>query len=86
MNYRTLGRTGIKASQIGFGCGNVGGLLVRGEPEDRTRAVARAIDLGINYFDTAPSYGGGLSERNLGRVLKDLKAEVYLGTKVGLAA
>lgn len=86
MNLRALGRTGLKVSQIGFGCGNVGGLLIRGEPEDRTRVVARAIDLGINYFDTAPSYGDGLSERNLGRVLKELGAEVYLGTKVGLAA
>ena len=86
MDYRVLGRTGLKVSQLGFGCGNVGGLIIRGEPEERLRAVATAISLGINYFDTAPSYGDGVSETNLGRALKELKAEVIIGTKVGLAA
>ena len=84
MNYRQLGGTGLRVSEIGFGCGNVGGLIVRGEPRERLRTVARAIELGINYFDTAPAYGGGESERNLGRVLKELKADVYVTTKVGL--
>ena len=86
MDYRVLGRTGLSVSQLGFGCGNVGGLIIRGEPEERLRAVATAISLGINYFDTAPSYGDGVSETNLGRALKELKAEVFVGTKVGLAA
>jgi L-galactose dehydrogenase/L-glyceraldehyde 3-phosphate reductase len=48
--------------------------------------VATAISLGINYFDTAPSYGDGVSETNLGRALKELKADVFVGTKVSLAA
>ena len=82
MNYRTLGRTGLDLSQVGFGCGNVGGLMIRGEPGERVRAVARAIEMSINYFDSAPSYGNGQSERNLGQVLKELGAEVYVGTKV----
>ena len=82
MNYRPLGWTGLRVSELGFGCGNVGGLIIRGEPEERVRAVARAMELSINYFDTAPSYGNGQSETNLGRVLKELKAEVYVGTKV----
>jgi len=60
----------------------VGGLMVRGRPGDQERAVARAIELGINYFDTAPSYGDGESESNLGRVLAALKHEVVVGTKV----
>jgi aryl-alcohol dehydrogenase-like predicted oxidoreductase len=68
MDYRTLGRTGLRVSALGFGCGNVGGLMVRGQPAERERAVARAMELGINYFDTAPSYGDGLSERHLGPV------------------
>jgi aryl-alcohol dehydrogenase-like predicted oxidoreductase len=84
MNYRDLGRTGIKVSEIGFGCGNVGGLMIRGDPKDRVRAVARAMELGINYFDTAPSYGDGQSERNLGLVLKKLRPQVHVGTKVRL--
>ena len=81
MQYRPLGSTGINVSEIGFGCGNVGGLMIRGGHGDQVRAVARAMELGINYFDTAPSYGDGQSEINLGQVLKELSADVYVGTK-----
>ena len=81
MDYRSLGSTGLNVSEIGFGCGNVGGLMIRGEHGDQVEAVARAMELGINYFDTAPSYGDGQSETNLGRVLKELSADVYVGTK-----
>jgi aryl-alcohol dehydrogenase-like predicted oxidoreductase len=84
MNYRKFGNTGIEVSEIGFGCGDVGGLMVRGEHAYQVRAVARAMELGINYFDTASRYGGGQSETNLGRVLKELSAEVYVGTKYSL--
>ena len=89
MDYRKFGDTGIEVSEIGFGCGDVGGLMVRGEPADQVRAVARAIELGINYFDTASRYGGGRSETNLGRVLHELSADVvsstiYVGTKYSL--
>ena len=62
MERRALGRTGIEVSALGFGCGDVGGLIVRGEPAERVRAVARAVELGVNYFDTATSYGSGISE------------------------
>ena len=81
MDYRPLGNTGLNVSEIGFGCGNVGGLMIRGEHSDQVKAVARAMELGINYFDTASSYGDGQSETNLGRVLKELAADVYVGTK-----
>ena len=81
MNYRPLGSTGLNVSEIGFGCGNVGGLMIRGEHSDQVKAVARAMELGINYFDTASSYGDGQSETNLGRVLRELSADVYVGTK-----
>ncbi|MDA0262839.1 MAG: aldo/keto reductase [Chloroflexi bacterium] len=84
MNYRKFGDTGIDISEIGFGCGDVGGLMVRGEPADQVRAAARAMELGINYFDTASRYGGGRSETNLGRVLKELSADVFVGTKYSL--
>ncbi len=82
MLTRTLGRTGLTVSVLGFGCGAVGGLMVRGEAADQERAVARAVELGITYFDTAPAYGDGQSERNLGRVLAKLKPNVLVGTKV----
>src|SRR5215469_857908 len=82
MEKRTLGRTGLTVSLLGFGCGAVGGLMVRGSPADQERAVARALELGINYFDTAAMYGNGQSERNLGRVVKSLKRDLLVGTKV----
>jgi aryl-alcohol dehydrogenase-like predicted oxidoreductase len=84
MDYRKFGNTGIDVSEIGFGCGDVGGLMVRGEQADQVRAVERAMELGINYFDTASRYGGGRSEINLGRVLKELSADVHVGTKYSL--
>jgi aryl-alcohol dehydrogenase-like predicted oxidoreductase len=73
----------MQLSVLGFGCGAVGGLMVRGEPTDQERTVARAIAAGVNYFDTAVLYGNGESENNLGRVLQKLKpAGVIVGTKV----
>ena len=86
MEYRPMGQTGMNVSEIGFGCGNVGGLLIRGSHDDQVKAVARAIELGINYFDTASSYGDGQSETNLGKVLRELNAPVYVGTKYRLFA
>src|SRR4051794_4914543 len=83
MQMRVFGRTGMQLSILGFGCGAVGGLMVRGEAADQERAVARAIAAGGNYFDTAVLYGDGQSETNLGRVLRQLKpAGVVVGTKV----
>jgi len=84
MDHRTLGRTGLRVSALGFGCGDVGGLIVRGTPAERERAVARAIEAGINYFDTASSYGSGESERNLGQTLKAVGVRPYVGTKFRL--
>jgi len=86
MKYRTLGKTGFQVSEIGFGCGNVGGLMVRGSLEERVDAVSHALKLGINYFDTAPQYGNGRSETNLGEVLRELRPDVRVATKVGIAA
>jgi aryl-alcohol dehydrogenase-like predicted oxidoreductase len=82
MEMRTFGRTGLQISILGFGCGAVGGLMVRGAPADQERAVARAIEAGVNYFDTAAMYGNGESEKNLGRVLAKLKPNIIVGTKV----
>src|ERR1700729_4243376 len=85
MQMRAFGRTGMQLSVLGFGCGAVGGLMVRGDPLDQERTVARALAAGVNYFDTAVQYGDGESEKNLGRVLQKLKpANVIVGTKVRL--
>jgi aryl-alcohol dehydrogenase-like predicted oxidoreductase len=85
MDMRPFGRTGLRLSVLGFGCGAVGGLMVRGAAADQERAIARAIDAGVNYFDTAWQYGEGESEKNLGRILQALKpASAIVGTKVRL--
>jgi aryl-alcohol dehydrogenase-like predicted oxidoreductase len=86
MKFNLMGLTGLRVSQLGFGCGSIGGLLVRGEYPVMRQVVGRAIELGINYFDTAPQYGNGQSEANLGAVLRELGGSVVIGTKVRLAA
>jgi len=85
METRVFGRTGMRLSLLGFGCGAVGGLMVRGDAADQERTVARALGAGVNYFDTAVQYGNGESEKNLGRVLQKLKpSDIAVGTKVRL--
>jgi aryl-alcohol dehydrogenase-like predicted oxidoreductase len=85
MEMREFGRTGMQLSVLGFGCGAVGGLMVRGDPRDQERTITRAIAAGVNYFDTAVQYGNGESEKNLGRILQRLKpANAIVGTKVRL--
>jgi aryl-alcohol dehydrogenase-like predicted oxidoreductase len=84
MQYRTVGKTGIKVSEIGFGCGNNAVLMVKAPYEDQRKAVRHALDLGINFFDTAFAYGLGKSEENLGRILNDLGANPVVSTKIRL--
>src|SRR5262245_21542384 len=86
MERRRLGKTGLEVSVLSFGCGAVGGLMTRGDPADQERAVARALELGVNYFDSAALYGNGKSEENLGRVLAKLKSKVVVATKVRVMA
>jgi aryl-alcohol dehydrogenase-like predicted oxidoreductase len=75
----------LRVSEIGFGCGTGAGLMVRDEPEAQRAAVARALERGITYFDTAPIYGKTLSEQYLGRTLRALDArDVVIGTKIAL--
>ena len=66
MEMRVFGRSGLELSTLGFGCGAVGGLMVRGAPADQERTIGKALAAGVNYFDTAVQYGNGASERNLG--------------------
>jgi L-glyceraldehyde 3-phosphate reductase len=82
VEYRQVGNTELRVSEIGLGCGGNAGLMVRGSPEEQRQVVARAVELGINYFDNAPDYGNGLAEENLGRVLKELKVRPFITSKV----
>lgn len=92
MNYRTLGKTGLKVSEIGFGAWAIGGPAMAGDipigwgdvkVEESIRAISKARELGINFFDTADFYGLGHSEVLLGKVLKPFWNEIILATKVG---
>ncbi len=83
MKYRTLGKTGFSISEIGYGAWGIGGALWRGGNDDESlRALHRAIDLGINFIDTALAYGDGHSEKLVGRVAREAKNRVYVATKV----
>jgi len=84
VSRRVLGRTGLSVSAIGFGCGPTAALLASGERDAQRAAVQRALELGIDYFDTAPLYGSGESERNLGALLRELRATPRVATKVAL--
>jgi L-galactose dehydrogenase/L-glyceraldehyde 3-phosphate reductase len=86
MQRRVLGRTGLAVPEIGFGCGPTAGLMVRGAAPEREAAVARALALGIDYFDTAPVYGDTASEAHLGETLRALGAKPICATKVALEA
>ena len=81
MQYRQFGKSGIKCSAIGFGCGRVGGLLINGSFEDRSAAIRKALDGGINWFDTAEAYG---SEGALGELLAEVPENPNVSTKVTL--
>lgn len=82
MQYREVGNTGVRVSEIGFGGGGNAGLMIRATPEEQRNAISRALELGINYFDQAPDYGDGLSETNLGNALKELGVRPYITTKI----
>lgn len=83
MIYRTLGKTGLVVSIIGFGASPLGDEFGVADPEEGKRAVDRAIDLGINYFDVSPYYGRTLAETRLGEALAGKRDKVFLATKAG---
>jgi aryl-alcohol dehydrogenase-like predicted oxidoreductase len=82
MKYRKLGRTNLKVSEIGFGAWAIGGGWGPQDEKESVRALHRAIDLGVNFIDTAAGYGNGRSERIIAAVLKEHKArDIYVATK-----
>jgi aryl-alcohol dehydrogenase-like predicted oxidoreductase len=83
MRYRRLGRTGIEVSEIGYGAWGIGGAQWGGADDDESvQALHRAIDLGLNFIDTALAYGEGRSERLVGRVVRERSETVHVATKV----
>ena len=81
MKYRTLGRSSLEVSEIGFGGWALGGGWGTQEDADSAAALHRAIDLGLNFIDTAEGYGSGRSERVIGQVVKERSERIYVATK-----
>jgi aryl-alcohol dehydrogenase-like predicted oxidoreductase len=83
MHYRALGRTGLEVSEIGYGGWGIGGTGWRGADDDESlRALDRAIDLGLNFIDTALGYGDGHSERLIRRVVRARPDAIHVATKI----
>ena len=84
MKHRTFGRTGIKVSEVVFGAGSVGGIVIYKDDATKREAIRRAFAGGINWVDTAAQYGNGKSEEALGWLLPESGAKPYLSTKFNL--
>jgi L-galactose dehydrogenase/L-glyceraldehyde 3-phosphate reductase len=84
MRYRTFGRSGLQVSELIFGGGWVGGVLIHQSDAVKLQTLRSAMDAGINWIDTAPLYGKGQSEQALGWLLKELDSAPYISTKVSL--
>ena len=83
MKYRKLGRTGWKISEISFGAWAIGGSWGEQRDEDSMAALHRALDLGVNFFDTADVYGDGRSERLIARLRRERSEPFHVATKAG---
>src|SRR5260370_39533671 len=84
MELRPFGRTGIQISAVGFGCWEIGGGYGSIEESEFIKPVNRALDLGINCFDTAEAYGFGASEISLAKALGSRRKEAVITTKFGI--
>ena len=83
MQYRELGRTGWKVSALSFGAWAIGGTWGPVQEEESLAALRRALDLGVNFFDTADVYGDGLSERLIAKLRQETKQPIHIATKAG---
>ncbi|AIQ12267.1 aldo/keto reductase [Paenibacillus durus] len=83
MNYRTLGRTGLKVSEVGFGAWGIGKTSwIGADDQESLKALNRSIELGLNFIDTALGYGDGHSEKLVGQVVREHAGNIYVATKI----
>ena len=83
MNYRLLGRTGMKVSEVSFGAWAIGSSWGKVDDRESLAALHKAVDLGVNFIDTADVYGMGRSEKLIGRLLRERRETIYVATKAG---
>src|SRR4030095_3561323 len=86
MQYKTLGRTGFEVSSVSFGAWAIGGTWGEVDDTEAMRCLHRALDLGVNFFDTADVYGDGHSERLLARLRRERRDPFWVATKDGSRA
>jgi aryl-alcohol dehydrogenase-like predicted oxidoreductase len=86
MQYKALGRTGFEVSSVSFGAWAIGGAWGQVDDAEAMRCLHRALDLGVNFFDTADVYGDGHSERLLARLRRERRDPFWVATKVGRRA
>jgi len=82
MNYRTFGRTGFKASEVGLGCWQIGSCWGKIPDDIAMKILNAAYEAGVNFYDTADVYGNGRSEKFIGKFIKG-KSNIFVATKVG---
>jgi aryl-alcohol dehydrogenase-like predicted oxidoreductase len=83
MKLRPLGKTGINVSEIGFGAWGIGGEMWKGlDDKESLVALQKAVELGVNFFDTALAYGDGHSEQLIGKLLRRVAGKIYVATKI----
>jgi aryl-alcohol dehydrogenase-like predicted oxidoreductase len=83
MNYRLLGRTGMKVSEVSFGAWAIGSSWGPVDDKESLAALHKAVDLGVNFIDTADVYGNGHSEKLIGKLLRERSETIYVATKAG---
>ena len=83
MNYRKLGKTGWEISEVSFGAWAIGGTWGEVKDSESIEALHKALDLGVNFFDTADVYGDGRSEKLLAKLRKERSENFYIATKAG---
>lgn len=84
MEFRKFANTGRDVSEIGLGCSHLGGGIFGNDGPESLRLIERALDLGINFFDTADSYGYGRSEEIIGTAIRGRRDKVFIATKTGM--
>ena len=83
MSYRELGKTGLEVSEIGYGAWGTGKASWIGASDDESvKALHKALDLGLNFIDTALAYGDGHSEKLVGQLIRDRSERIYVATKI----